>query len=179
MKRKSPAKGFERRRNFSFHRDVLVVRISDHDQRLFATWGSTTRPIRQQNDKKHLSQWPLDRVRKANEPKWDRRRSKFLSLQCADLYVVEGRHEVCGDLSRLLFRYGVWRILFTSLKDVFQRTAIFGRASVSKQLNSHGWNRQQESDQDTSEATRKAFNLDGFSRQNVDFMLSIASIIAV
>jgi hypothetical protein len=47
--------------------------------------------------------------------------------------VVKGRHEVCGDLCHFLFRYGVRRILFTSLENVFQRTAILGRASVSKQ----------------------------------------------
>jgi hypothetical protein len=32
-------------------------------------------------------------------------------------------------------RYGVGRILFTSLKDVLKRAAVLGRASVSKQLN--------------------------------------------
>jgi hypothetical protein len=30
--------------------------------------------------------------------------------------MVEGRHEVCGDLCRFLFGYGVGRILFTCSK---------------------------------------------------------------
>jgi hypothetical protein len=68
--------------------------------------------------------------------------AKFLSLQRADLYVVKGRHEVCGDLCHFLFRYGVWRILFTSLKNVFQSASVVRRASVSKQFNRHGWYRQ-------------------------------------
>jgi hypothetical protein len=60
--------------------------------------------------------------------------------------------KIGGDLSRLLFRNGVRRILFATLKDVFQRTAVLGRASVAEQLDGHGWNRQQEGDQDRSEA---------------------------
>jgi hypothetical protein len=36
------------------------------------------RPIRQQYDKKHLSHRPFDRVRKANEPEWNRVCPKFL-----------------------------------------------------------------------------------------------------
>jgi hypothetical protein len=62
--------------------------------------------IRQQNDKEHILDWSLDRVRKANEPERNRRRSKFLSFQRADLYVVESGHEVSGDLCRFLF--GLW-----------------------------------------------------------------------
>jgi hypothetical protein len=46
--------------------------------------------------------------------------------------MVEGRHEVCGDLCRFLLGYGIGRILFTGLKNIFQRAAIFGRASVTK-----------------------------------------------
>jgi hypothetical protein len=48
--------------------------------------------------------------------------------------VVKGRHEVCGDLCHFLFRYGVGRILFTSLKDVFQRAAVLGCTSITKHL---------------------------------------------
>ena len=94
--------------------------------------------IRQNDNKKHLSQWSLDRVRKANEPERNRRCAKFLSFQCADLYVVKSRHEVCGDLSRFLFRYSVGRILFTSFKHVFECSAILGRTSVPKQLDESG-----------------------------------------
>jgi hypothetical protein len=45
--------------------------------------------------------------------------------------VIEGRHEVGSDLSRFLFGYGIGRILFASLKDVFQRAAVLGRASIT------------------------------------------------
>src|ERR1700730_13155966 len=44
------------------------------------------------------------------------------------------------------------RMLFTSLKNVFKRVAIVGSASVTKQFNRHGWSREQEGDQDCSEA---------------------------
>jgi len=37
------------------------------------------------------------------------------SCEIPDLDVMERRHEVGGDLSRLLFGYGVGRILFTGL----------------------------------------------------------------
>ncbi len=36
-----------------------------------------------------------------------------------------------NDLSRILFRYGVGRILFTSLKDVFKSPTVLGRASIT------------------------------------------------
>jgi len=42
------------------------------------------------------------------------------AFQCADLDVVESRHEVCGDLSRFLFRYGIGGILFTLLRKRIQ-----------------------------------------------------------
>jgi hypothetical protein len=88
------------------------------------------RPIGQKDDKKHLTHRPLDRVGKANEPERDGRRPKFLRLQGSDLHVIESRHEIRGDLSRFLFRYGIGRILFASIKDVFQRAAVLGRASI-------------------------------------------------
>jgi hypothetical protein len=103
---------------------------------LYATASShsrhNNRPIRQQNDKKHLSHRPLDRLRKTAEPERDRRGPKFLSLQRSDLYVIKGRHEIGGDLSHLLFCYRIGRILFTASKDVLKSTAIFGSASVTK-----------------------------------------------
>jgi hypothetical protein len=99
--------------------------------------------IRQQNDKEHLPQRPLDRVREANEPKRDRRRAKFLSLKSADLYVIKSRHKVCGDLCHFLFGYGIGGILFTTVKDVLQRAAVLGRASVAKQLDGERWSRKQ------------------------------------
>jgi hypothetical protein len=37
--------------------------------------------------------------------------------KCADLGMVESRHKISSDLSRLLFRYGIGAILFTSLKN--------------------------------------------------------------
>jgi hypothetical protein len=46
--------------------------------------------------------------------------------------VVESRHKIGSDLSRFLFRYGVGRILFTGLENVFKCTAILGRASVNE-----------------------------------------------
>jgi hypothetical protein len=52
---------------------------------------------------------------------------ELLRLQCADLYMVEGRHKVCGDFCHFLFRYRVGRILFASLKNVLQRAAVLGR----------------------------------------------------
>jgi hypothetical protein len=87
--------------------------------------GHNNRPIRQQNDKEHLPQRPLDRVRKADEPERYRLRPKFLSLQRADLYVIEYRHKVCGDFCHFLFGYGIGRILFTTLKA----TAMTNRSS--------------------------------------------------
>jgi hypothetical protein len=57
------------------------------------------RPVRQQNYEEHLAQWSFDRIGERNEPKRDRRRAEFLSLQCADLDVVENRHKVGGDFS--------------------------------------------------------------------------------
>jgi hypothetical protein len=68
----------------------------------------------------------FNRVRKTDQLKRSGRFPKFLSLQRANLFVVEGGHEICGDFSRFLVRYGEGRILFATLKDVFQRAAIFG-----------------------------------------------------
>jgi hypothetical protein len=64
-------------------------------------------------------------------------------------------HEIGGDFSSFLFRYGVGRILFTTLKDVFQCAAISGRASTPKQFDGQGWNRQQEGDQDCREGAHR------------------------
>ena len=57
---------------------------------------------------------------------------------------MKGRHKVCGDLCRFLFSDGVGGILLSGFEKVFQRTAVLGRAPVSKQFDRHGWNRQQE-----------------------------------
>jgi hypothetical protein len=108
-------------------------------QSRFATLGTTTVP-------------------EAYEPEWDRLRPKLLRLKYADRDMVKGRHEVRCDLSRFLFSYGVGRILFTGLKDVFQRATIPGCASIPKQLYRHGWNRQQEGNQDCGDGTH-ALNL--------------------
>jgi hypothetical protein len=82
-----------------------------------------------------LPQWSLDRVRKANEPKWDWTCPELSRFECADLYGIKGRHKISSDLSRFLLRYGVGRILFTGFKGVFQRAPVLGRASVSELLN--------------------------------------------
>ena len=89
-------------------------------------------PIRQQYNKEHILDWTFNRVRKANELERHRQRPEFLSLQRADLRVVEGRHKIGGDLGHFLFRYGIGRILFTGFKDVFQSASVLGSASVSK-----------------------------------------------
>jgi hypothetical protein len=54
-----------------------------------------------------------------------------LRFESADLYVIKSRQKVGCDLSRFLFGYGIGRILVATLKDVFQRAAVLGRASVS------------------------------------------------
>jgi hypothetical protein len=69
-----------------------------------------------------------------------------LSLQRTYLFVVEGRHKVCGDFCRFLFRYGVGSILFTGFKHVLQSAAVLGRASVPQQLNRERWNCQNNED---------------------------------
>jgi hypothetical protein len=81
-----------------------------------------------------LPQRPFNHVRKADEPERDRLRPKFLTLQRADLYVIEGRRKICGDLCRFLFGYGIGRILSTGFKHVLKCTALFGRASVPSQM---------------------------------------------
>jgi hypothetical protein len=42
--------------------------------------------------------------------------------------------------------------LCAAVKDIFQCTAVLGRASVTKQLDGRGWNRQQERGRDCGEA---------------------------
>jgi hypothetical protein len=107
--------------------------------------GHNHRPIRQQDDEEHILDWSFHRVREAEEPERYGLRPKFLSLQRADLYVIECRHEVGSDLSRFLFGYGVGRILFTGLKDVSSVPPI------TKQLNRQRGSGQQKGDQDCSE----------------------------
>ncbi len=110
--------------------DRLITQEAPQSKKLdtYSHARHNNRPIRQQDDKEHLSQWSFNRVRKANEPVWNRLCPELLGFQCADLYVVKGRHKVCGDLSSFLFGYGVGRILFTRLKDVLKRAAVLGRA---------------------------------------------------
>jgi hypothetical protein len=68
----------------------------------------------------------------------------------SDLHVIESRHEIRGDLCCFLFSYGVGRILLSTFKDVFQRSAVLGRATISKQFDGNGRKGQQEGDQDCS-----------------------------
>jgi hypothetical protein len=51
-----------------------------------------------------------------------------------NLYVIKGGHRVGSNLCGFLFGYCIGRILLPGLKDVFQSTAIFRCASVSKQF---------------------------------------------
>jgi hypothetical protein len=60
--------------------------------------------------------------------------------------------KVGDDLCHCLFGYGVGEFCSTTFKNVFKRAAVLGRASVSKQLDGHGRNRQQEGGQDCGEA---------------------------
>jgi hypothetical protein len=62
--------------------------------------------------------------------------------------VIKCCHKVGSNLSCLLFGYSVWRILFTGLKDVFNRSAILGWTSIAKQLNRKCWDGQQEGDEE-------------------------------
>jgi hypothetical protein len=94
-------------------------------------------PIRQENDEVHFSQWTFGCVRETYEPKREGSCSKLLRFQCSDLDVIKAHHKVRSDLGRLLFGYGIGRILFIGLKDVFQRTAVLRRSSISKQLYRH------------------------------------------
>jgi hypothetical protein len=71
---------------------------------------------------------------------------KFLRFQRSDLYVIKGGHKVGSNLCGFLFGYGIGRILFTGLKDVFQSAAIFRCASVSKQFDRQRRKGQQEGD---------------------------------
>jgi hypothetical protein len=40
--------------------------------------------------------------------------------------------------------YGVGRILFTGLENVFERTAVLSRASIAEQLGGYRWRSQQD-----------------------------------
>jgi hypothetical protein len=65
--------------------------------------------VGQHDNEVHLASWSFNRlIRKGDQPEWDRRRAKLLRLRCADLDVVECRHEVSSDLSRLLLGDSVW-----------------------------------------------------------------------
>ena len=70
--------------------------------------------------------------------------------------VIESCHKIRSDFSRFLFAYGLRDILLIGLENVFQRPTILGRASVSKQFDGHGWNRQKEGDQDCCEKRHRA-----------------------
>jgi hypothetical protein len=93
-----------------------------------------------------LPERTLDRVGAANQPKWNGHCPKFLCFQCSNLYVIKGGHKVGSNLCGFLFGYGIRRILFTGLKDVFQSAAIFRCASVSKQFDRQRRKGQQEGD---------------------------------
>src|ERR1700675_2887662 len=58
--------------------------------------------------------------------------------------MVKCRHEVGSDFSRLLFGDCVGGILLPGFKDVLKCAAVLGRATVPKQFDGHGWNRQHE-----------------------------------
>jgi hypothetical protein len=56
-----------------------------------------------------------------------------LRHKCGGLDVVKGRHKISGNLCRFLVGYGVGRMLFTSLKEVFQCAAP-SRAGMKRTL---------------------------------------------
>jgi hypothetical protein len=72
-------------------------------QSRFATLGSTTVPSGNRTTKNIWRNVSFDRIGERNEPKRDRRRAEFLSLQCTDLDAVKGPHKLCRDFSHLLF----------------------------------------------------------------------------
>ena len=69
--------------------------------------------------------------------------------------------------------------LFTGLENVFQCASIVGRTSIPEQLNRDRRNRQQESDQDSSEVTHEGFQPRRFFLADEDARFSIAAIITV
>src|ERR1700692_4953358 len=71
----------------------------------FATVGSTTVPIWQQDHEVKLPECTLDRVREANQPKRNGHCPKFLRFQCSNLYVIKGGHKVGSNLCGFLFGY--------------------------------------------------------------------------
>jgi len=88
------------------------------------------RPIRQQDDEIHLAHWPLDRVRKADEPKRNGRCPKFLSLQRPDLYVIKGRQEIRCDLC-FLSGHGLCDLLLIDLEKRTSAALPITRASAT------------------------------------------------
>jgi hypothetical protein len=88
------------------------------------------RSIWQQDHEVKLPECTLDRVGEANQPKRNGHCPKFLRFQCSDLYVIKGGHKVGSNLCGFLFGYGIGRILFTDVKDVFQSAAITVRPTA-------------------------------------------------
>ncbi len=109
-------------------------------------------PVWQQNDEEQILDWSFNRVRKANEPERNRRCSKFLSFQCAYRFMIKGRHEIGSDLGGFLLGYCIGRVLIASLKDIFERAAVLGRASIPEQFDCKGWGRQHKNDCEDGEA---------------------------
>jgi len=87
----------------------------------FATLGSITLPSGNRTTKNIWRNGPFTVSEKQIESEWDRRRSKFLSLQCPDLDVIKARHEVGSDLSRLLLGDRVGGILLPGLEAPVSR----------------------------------------------------------
>jgi hypothetical protein len=118
------------------------------DYNLLATLGSTTVPSGSRTTKNIWTFTVSEKQMSQNGAGVSL--NSWLST-VANLDVVKGRHEVGGNLCRLLFGYGVGRILFTGPKDVFQRTTVLAPTLVAEKLAGHCWNRQQKGDQDCSE----------------------------
>jgi hypothetical protein len=108
-------------------------------------------PVGQHDNVLQLVHRTVGRLRETHQPERRLLRAKLLRFQCAELDTVKGRHELCRDLSRLSLWSPYSGPFQRSQKRVLQRTAVLGRTSVSKQLDGHGRNHQQECDQDCRE----------------------------
>jgi hypothetical protein len=97
----------------------------------FSTLGSTTVPCT--TTKSIWRSGPLT-VSENEQPKRHRLLTIFLGLQSANLDAVKTLHNFSGNLYHLLFCHRFEIVLLVRFKDVFQRPAVRGRASLPEQL---------------------------------------------
>jgi hypothetical protein len=112
----------------------------------FATLGTTTVPSGNRTTKNSCLNAPFTVSEKQISQNGTGCVLNSWCFECADLYVVKGRHEIGCYLSSLLFDDGVRGILLPSFEDVLKCSAVLRRASVSEQLNRQGWERQHKQD---------------------------------